>query len=422
MRLIVFAVWLFAGRVFPETRLNNRVFLENAYFAIALYAASLLHQGTFLREKMFKNFVNNFLFFNFAHFFAPFFSRARAHAPAKKTKFQFGIFFLLSGANAGILALMNKTLVVEISGRRAGPVSARPTERLDFGSLDKIIVSNDSEGYDTEWPIVNVPDEFRAEFLRSRAIDNGWQAPMNRAFALEYARARGYRFVVQVDDNIIALQLASKRILQKRGNRENGTTRYVSPVCGVPKAYECVELFTTLLSETNAGVVGGSLAAVCSAGSAWLSERYCYSFFAIDLAKTGRTNFLGCFEDDIEFRFQLTRKGIPTIQLPFVRYSKTQVTGDKTGNRALYSTIGLDRGKTLRRLYGEKYRCGKAEGRRGTAKIYEPFFSHSLKVLKTGIVAFNGLDRFLTLLNSLLVKYAAKDHHCRRCSLKRNHH
>lgn len=51
----------------------------------------------------------------------------------------------------------NEILVVEISGKRPGNKDARPTEKNNI-KYDKLIVSNNSEGYETDWTIVNVPE------------------------------------------------------------------------------------------------------------------------------------------------------------------------------------------------------------------------------------------------------------------------
>lgn len=52
---------------------------------------------------------------------------------------------------------MNKeVLVVEISGKRPGDKKVRPTEK-NIINYDKVIISNNSENYITDWPIINVP-------------------------------------------------------------------------------------------------------------------------------------------------------------------------------------------------------------------------------------------------------------------------
>ena len=55
--------------------------------------------------------------------------------------------------------MKNKILIAEISGKRPGDKFNRPTEKFKF-DFDKVIISNNSEGYETTWPIVNVPKEY----------------------------------------------------------------------------------------------------------------------------------------------------------------------------------------------------------------------------------------------------------------------
>ena len=54
-------------------------------------------------------------------------------------------------------------LVVEISGKRAGDKSARPTEKFDI-QYPHLIISNNSEGYISDWEIVQAVE--RAFILR----------------------------------------------------------------------------------------------------------------------------------------------------------------------------------------------------------------------------------------------------------------
>ena len=42
-----------------------------------------------------------------------------------------------------------RVLIAEISGKRAGDSTARPTEMFEF-DFDKVIISNNSEGYVTD--------------------------------------------------------------------------------------------------------------------------------------------------------------------------------------------------------------------------------------------------------------------------------
>lgn len=99
---------------------------------------------------------------------------------------------------------MNKkeVLVVEISGKRPGTKKERPTEKYEI-NYDKIIISNNSIDYDTEWEIVNVPEDYRNWYIENyKQSDNAWYAPMNRSYAIKYAKERGYKYLIQLDDNI----------------------------------------------------------------------------------------------------------------------------------------------------------------------------------------------------------------------------
>ena len=73
-------------------------------------------------------------------------------------------------------------LVVEISGKRPGNVKARPTENLDI-KYDHLIISNNSEGYDTTWKIINVPDDYKNWYIANcKMSDSAWYAPVNRSY------------------------------------------------------------------------------------------------------------------------------------------------------------------------------------------------------------------------------------------------
>ena len=66
---------------------------------------------------------------------------------------------------------MNKeVLVVEISGKRPGNFKDRPTEKYDC-SYDHIIISNNSDGYETEWDIVNVPKDYEEWYKANYMVD-----------------------------------------------------------------------------------------------------------------------------------------------------------------------------------------------------------------------------------------------------------
>ena len=104
-------------------------------------------------------------------------------------------------------------LIVEISGKRPGNKEARPTEKIKT-KYDHLIISNNSEGYDTEWDIVNVPDEYKEWYVNNvKCSENAWYAPMNRSYAIKYAREHGYKYLVQLDDNIVRLEESIEHLL-----------------------------------------------------------------------------------------------------------------------------------------------------------------------------------------------------------------
>lgn len=94
-------------------------------------------------------------------------------------------------------------LVAEISGKRPGDKMKRPTERFNW-DFDKVIISNNSDGYETEWPIVMVPEDYQNWYKDNcKMSDIAYYAPMNRSYAIKYAREHGYKYLVQLDDNIV---------------------------------------------------------------------------------------------------------------------------------------------------------------------------------------------------------------------------
>lgn len=105
---------------------------------------------------------------------------------------------------------MSRILICEISGKRPGGVKQRPTERFTT-KYDHLIISNNSNGYDTDWDIVNVPDDYVEWYKENvKTSDNAWYAPMNRSYAIKYARENGYDYLIQADDNIKFFEIAYK--------------------------------------------------------------------------------------------------------------------------------------------------------------------------------------------------------------------
>ena len=83
--------------------------------------------------------------------------------------------------------MSDRILIAEISGKRPGNKKQRPTEKLET-QHDMVIISNNSEGYETELPIINVPDDYREWYCANiKNSDNAWYAPMNRSYAIKWA-------------------------------------------------------------------------------------------------------------------------------------------------------------------------------------------------------------------------------------------
>lgn len=295
---------------------------------------------------------------------------------------------------------MNSVLVVEISGKRPGGVEKRPTEKFEC-NYDHLIISNNSEGYETTWDIVNVPQEYVSWYKESVATsDNAWYAPMNRSYAIKYAKEHGYKYLVQLDDNIKFLEIGyladdakNRRKRFRVQNRQNMLDDFIEMLC-------CI------LENTNAGIAGCNLAS-SNPDAEFLSERYCYSIFALKLDVVPDL-YAGDFEDDIEFRLKCTQMGIPSVMVVPLRYSKTaQRSGkDETGNRAAYTATGLKRGDTMRAIHGEYYSCGYAKRTMTTQNIENgKVFRHKLQRIKLGVVV-KDKDAIEKCFQSLLNKWA----------------
>lgn len=304
----------------------------------------------------------------------------------------------------GVRLVNNNVLVAEISGKRAGTKKERPTEKFKI-NYPHIIISNNSEGYESEWDIVNVPDDY-VDWYKSniRQSENAWYAQMNRSYAIKYAKEHGYDYLVQLDDNITLLEIAyqiKKDGFSKRYRRISKNDTMVDDV---------IDVLVDVLKYTNAGMTGLNLASLSIPNEQVLSERYCYSFFCLDLEKIPDI-FHGDFEDDIEFRLKCAQMNVPVIQLPFIRYGKTgQHSGkDETGMRASYTQAGVLRGEHMRHLYGDKYSCGLTSKSNSTSnKAGETgitYFKHKLKPFKVGVTVKNK-EAIEQSIASLLKKYA----------------
>lgn len=283
--------------------------------------------------------------------------------------------------------MRNDVLVCEISGKRPGTSQARKTERFNV-SYPHRIISNDSNGYESEWEIVNVPDDY-AEWYKStvKNSDSAWYAPMNRSFAIKYAKEHGYKYLVQLDDNIKFLELAYQ------DKRKDKIIRRYRVQETQNMLDDFVNILVTILENTNAGMAGCNLAACSNPDMTFMSERYVYSFFALNL-EICPPIFHGDFEDDIEYRLKCWQMGVPSIQVACLRYSKTGQAKNKdlTGCRKAYAASGVKRGEHMRRLYGDKYKCGMwSRGQNSTAQNEpgEQWFKHILKPFKVGVLVKN---------------------------------
>lgn len=292
---------------------------------------------------------------------------------------------------------MNKkdVLVCEISGKRPGTKKQRPTEKYEI-TYDKLIISNNSDDYDTEWKIVNVPDNYKEWYINNyKQSDNAWYAPMNRSYAIEYAKQHGYKYLIQLDDNI-----TNVNILCKSGQKKIyiGNNKI--------KFDDIIEMLVTVLENTNAGMTGCDMVSMSTPNNQFLAERFCYSLFALKLDVCPPV-FQGSFEDDIEYRLKLYQMGIPCIQVIPLKYGKTgqALNKDLSGCRAEYLKQGVKRGEQMRKLYGDIYSCGMATGakagRQGNRRN-QVLFKHRMKSIKCGVMVYNMKniqDKFKEILN-----------------------
>lgn len=276
---------------------------------------------------------------------------------------------------------MNKKeiLVVEISGKRPGSLKDRPTEKykIDYNHL---IISNNSEGYETDWKIVNVPNDYEEYYKKNYLIDEkAYYAPMNRSYALKYAKEHNYKYLIQLDDNITNL-----RIQYKLGNK---IIRGINNSREILNDY--IKALVLALESTNAGMSGCSMMGAGMPSQDYLRERYCYSIFGLNL-DVCPDHFQGGFEDDVEYRLKLMQKGIPTIQIVPLTYGKTGQGNNKdlTGCRQAYADAGILRGKNMSQLYGNLYKAGmtnKDHSVGNSIKRDYKIFKHKLKAFKIGI-------------------------------------
>ncbi len=139
-----------------------------------------------------------------------------------------------------------------------------------------------------------------------------------------------------------------------------------------------------------------------------IAERYCYSFFALDLSRCPDV-FQGYFEDDIEYRLKARQMGVGSIALCPLRYNKTSQGNnrDLSGCRKAYAEAGVKRGEHMRTLYGDIYTCGTTSKRQSTAgEAVEgvTYFKHKLQPFKVGVTVDE--KPILEYIAELAKKYA----------------
>lgn len=295
-----------------------------------------------------------------------------------------------------------RILIAEISGKRPGTSKQRPTEKMET-MYDKVIISNNSEGYETDWPIVNVPDDYREWYCANiKNSDNAWYAPMNRSYAIKWARENGYDYLVQLDDNICKFEIAYMETV-------NGVTQRYRIIDKPQMLDDYIEMFSTVLQNTNAAMVGCQLAGTSIPEKRFLAERYVYSIFMLKLSSCPDV-FQGDFEDDIEYRLKCAQMGLPVVQVIPLRYGKTGQAHNKdlSGCRAEYLKAGLKRGEHMGKLYGDIYSCRMTHKRaftRATEDDEAINFRHYLKPVKVGVVVYD-MQPINDCMRKLLSKYA----------------
>ena len=205
---------------------------------------------------------------------------------------------------------------------------------------------------------------------------------MNRSYAIKYAKERGYKYLIQLDDNITNINLLCS-YNKKKIYINNKTLKFD----------DIIDMLVSVLKNTNAGMAGCDMVSMSTPNNQFLAERYCYSLFALKLDVCPPI-FQGSFEDDIEYRLKLYQMGIPCIQVVPLKYGKTGQAKNKdlSGCRAEYLKQGVKRGEQMRKLYGEIYSCGMATGakpgRQGERRN-QVLFKHRLKSIKCGVRVYD---------------------------------
>lgn len=279
-----------------------------------------------------------------------------------------------------------KVLIAEISGKRPGDKMQRPTEKFNF-DFDKVIISNNSDGYETTWGIVNVPDDYRDWYkAHCKMSDSAYFAPMNRSYAIKYAREHGYDYLVQLDDNILSFSI------KYQINLDDGAFCSYSTIAKTPHKDELpndmFRYMIEVLQNTNVGMIGMAPDSASVPQDDWLKERYVYSAFVLDLNRVP-PYFQGDFEDDIEYRLKLRQIKVPSLEVVPFHYAKTaQGDGkgeDTSGNREAYIKAGLKRGEHMSKIYGDVYQRGWSDRGSGIRRAKKVKFRHKVKSFKVGV-------------------------------------
>lgn len=305
--------------------------------------------------------------------------------------------------------MSNKILIAEISGKRPGNANKRHTETFEF-DYDHVIISNNSEGYETDWKIINVPDNYKSWYKDNVATnDKAYYAPMNRSYAIKYAKEHGYKYLVQLDDNIMTFDI--KYLVKIDGVQMRYATLASTPNKDqMPN--DMIKYMEHILDRSNVGMVGMAPDAASVPQDDWLKERYVYSAFMLNLEIVPPV-FQGDFEDDIEYRMKLRQAGIPSLEIVPFHYSKTAQDKhngkeDTTGNRQAYKDAGLERGKVMSKLYGQTYSRGWSDQGSGIKRIEgQKKFRHKIKPFKVG-VRIKDISTLKQEMLNIFSKYATK--------------
>lgn len=236
---------------------------------------------------------------------------------------------------------------------------------------------------------------------------------MNRSYAIKYAREKKYKYLIQLDDNIEGFQIAY--IKEKEDNGVIYGKEYRATFGSSEKnemLNDFIDVLVLLLKQTNAGITGCNMHSAGMPGDDYLTERYCYSLFAMNLDIIP-DNYQGDFEDDIEFRLKLNQMNIPMLQNALLSYNKTgqAINKDLSGCRAEYLKAGVNRGEHMRKLYGNIYKAGISNVSHQVGKkekdLDDRYFKHKLKPFKMGVLIKNQ-DLVDNKMKELFKKYATK--------------